>query len=301
MFQVGRFDQIHPSIINTTTATASTSSRNTLYHAGIRIIKEEGILSFWKGNLTSVIHRFPYSAINFTVYEELQCFIKQHSHETPMTRFLCGATAGAVSCISCYPLDLVRTQLIVSKTPIVGHNSSVYGNISSTIKTIIETEGFSGLYRGLLISLGVTIPTFGISFCVYGTVKEKILNYPSSGGYVKFNNIFKDPHTYHLSTYGSLLSGALSGLASSLLLFPADSIRRRMQVEKILCDIDLTSDNPNCKTSINENAIAEIYKVLKIDGIRGLYRGIVPELLKVIPMVSITFMVYEFTYDYLSS
>jgi hypothetical protein len=33
------------------------------------IYREEGIRAFWKGNLTSIIHRFPYSAINFSIYE----------------------------------------------------------------------------------------------------------------------------------------------------------------------------------------------------------------------------------------
>lgn len=38
----------------------------------IGIWKEEGLKAFWKGNLTSIIHRFPYSAINFSVYEILR-------------------------------------------------------------------------------------------------------------------------------------------------------------------------------------------------------------------------------------
>ena len=33
------------------------------------IYKEEGLRAFWKGNLTSIIHRFPYSAINFSMFE----------------------------------------------------------------------------------------------------------------------------------------------------------------------------------------------------------------------------------------
>jgi hypothetical protein len=34
-----------------------------------QVVGKEGFLAFWKGNLTSVIHRFPYSAINFHCYE----------------------------------------------------------------------------------------------------------------------------------------------------------------------------------------------------------------------------------------
>ena len=36
------------------------------------IHKEEGFRAFWKGNLVSIIHRFPYSAINFAMYERFR-------------------------------------------------------------------------------------------------------------------------------------------------------------------------------------------------------------------------------------
>ncbi len=33
---------------------------------------KDGVQSFWKGNLTQIAHRFPYSAINFSVYATLK-------------------------------------------------------------------------------------------------------------------------------------------------------------------------------------------------------------------------------------
>ena len=38
--------------------------------AGKKIIQREGPTAFWRGNGTSCLHRFPYSAINFFVYEK---------------------------------------------------------------------------------------------------------------------------------------------------------------------------------------------------------------------------------------
>lgn len=40
------------------------------------IAGQEGILSFWRGNLTAVIHRFPYSAVNFATYDFVNRQIK---------------------------------------------------------------------------------------------------------------------------------------------------------------------------------------------------------------------------------
>jgi solute carrier family 25 phosphate transporter 23/24/25/41 len=249
------------------------------------------------GNLTSVIHRFPYSAINFAVYDRLRNYFRKKNYtESPFTRFLCGASAGGIACFACYPLDLVRTKLTV----LGGHGGHVYGGISKTIYSIVKSEGILGLYRGVLISVCVTTPTFGISFCVYGTVKEKILNLRS-----RFN-ILKD--NQKLSAYGCMFCGAISGTTSSLIMFPADSLRRRMQVSGFLLNPDLSNKNSqNIKNTIEtskKNSIVilkEILLTFKGDGYKGLYRGIIPELLKVIPMVSITFGIYEFTYDLLNA
>ena len=287
-----------------------------------RIVREEGWLSLWKGNLTSVIHRFPYSAINFTAYDTITKIMKRQGiRETPTTRFSCGASAGGIACVACYPLDLVRTRLMATRTPqgslnasisssgssAVGASSSfgrtIMGTITSTMLKIVHDEGVAGLYRGLLISLWVTLPTFGISFCVYGTVKEHILHLDSKTTPFPMS-LLKDSTTGHLSPGGSMLSGAMSGVTSSLLLFPADVVRRRMQVAGLLKAQTIES-GPKSSSHINLNslpggrggALAEMLRMVRSGGVRGLYRGIFPEILKITPMVSITFMVYEFVLD----
>ena len=35
-----------------------------------RIFKEEGFRAFWKGNGVTIVHRLPYSSINFFAYEQ---------------------------------------------------------------------------------------------------------------------------------------------------------------------------------------------------------------------------------------
>lgn len=40
-----------------------------IWHEASRIIHEEGVRAFWKGNLVTIAHRLPYSSINFYAYE----------------------------------------------------------------------------------------------------------------------------------------------------------------------------------------------------------------------------------------
>jgi solute carrier family 25 phosphate transporter 23/24/25/41 len=36
----------------------------------MRIYREEGVRAFWKGNAVTIVHRLPYSALNFFSYEK---------------------------------------------------------------------------------------------------------------------------------------------------------------------------------------------------------------------------------------
>lgn len=41
-----------------------------IWREASRIINEEGFRAFWKGNLVTIVHRLPYSSVNFYAYEQ---------------------------------------------------------------------------------------------------------------------------------------------------------------------------------------------------------------------------------------
>mmetsp|Transcript_24540 Transcript_24540/g.22295 ORF Transcript_24540/g.22295 Transcript_24540/m.22295 type:complete len:351 (+) Transcript_24540:38-1090(+) len=259
-----------------------------------RIISEEGFLAFWKGNLTSVLHRFPYSAINFSVFEltkELLLELSSKKEETLSIRLISGAVGGGVACSVCYPLDLIRTRLTVDSRPL---HTTVKSNqqfsttpaikqagIVRTFADILRNEGFFGLYRGLMVSLSVCMPSLAVGFAAYGSMKEILLS--------TNNNLFIQDDSKRLTILGAMISGATSGILSSFLVYPADLVRRRMQVRGIVAG------------QKKPMLFQEITGIYKAQGVRGFYRGIVPELLKVTPTVGITFCVYEFVLGILDS
>ena len=77
-----------------------------------KILQREGVAALWRGNLTSVLHRFPYTAVNFWVFERLKAHLSggRDADASPLHRLGAGAAAGAVACTACYPLELVRTR-----------------------------------------------------------------------------------------------------------------------------------------------------------------------------------------------
>lgn len=226
------------------------------------------------------------------------------SHDNPAIRFACGAASGAAACIACYPLDIVRTRLIVSASPapsmFEGRKVRVASRIVDLLMQIVLNEGYRGLYRGLGATLAVTMPTMGISFAVYGQVKKVLMD---MGG------IFINKQSGHLSPYGALLSGSLSGIVSACVTFPGDVIRKRMQImgavlpassppvpslprKEGAADLRVSSARPTGPSAMN-GMLHHAQDILRRDGVRGFYRGLMPEILKVCPTVAIMFCTYE--------
>eukprot|EP00978_Attheya_sp_CCMP212_P048577 scaffold545041_cov51-Attheya_sp.AAC.1 len=274
-----------------------------------KIVERGGILSLWKGNGTSVLHRFPFSAINFFVYENMldimtglqrptekgmlklirrptyRLINEDDMEEVVLTgeelrapskfsRFVAGATAGSTACIACYPLDLVRTRL-TTELPGKEH----YKGIADAFVKITKEEGFIGLYSGILPTLSVAVPNFAISYTVYGTLKEYALD---DELFYNLRAVNEGNGEAKIGFSLTLMCGAASGTLATLATFPMDTIRRRMQIQNLHVPPDRRL-----------TAIADIKNIVSQHGFRGLYRGLTPEILKVVPMVGTMFVVYE--------
>lgn len=245
--------------------------RPSIVREASRIAIEEGFRAFWKGNGVTIVHRLPYSAISFYSYERYKRFLlgitgmdgKRESLSVGMgTNLLAGGGAGLTAATSTYPLDLIRTRLAAQR------NERYYKGIGHAIQTIFRDEGLRGLYKGMGTTLLGVGPNIAINFCVYDTLKS----FATVGGRSEYSG----PWT-------SLVCGSVAGITSSTVSFPLDLVRRRMQLE------GAAGRAPIYKTGI----VGTFMHIVKTEGWSGLYRGILPEYLKVVPSVGIVFMTYE--------
>jgi hypothetical protein len=59
-------------VAGSSSSSGGVRATRSMYSVMLQLAKQEGVTSLWKGNFTAVIHRFPYSAINFASYEYLK-------------------------------------------------------------------------------------------------------------------------------------------------------------------------------------------------------------------------------------
>ncbi|KAL2932362.1 Mitochondrial substrate carrier family protein B [Bienertia sinuspersici] len=253
---------------------ASKLRKACIWREASRIIREEGIRAFWKGNLVTIAHRLPYSSVSFYSYEQykkvgihlLQLIPglesdSEHLSAHIFVRLSGGFLAGVTAATATYPLDLVRTRLAAQT------NATYYTGIWHALRTISKEEGMLGLYKGLGATLLSVGPNIAISFSVYETLRSQWQ--------------LKRPDDSPVLV--SLACGSISGVASSTVIFPIDLVRRRMQLE-----------GAGGRARVYKSGILGTFKdIVRSEGLRGLYRGILPEYYKVVPSVGIVFMTYE--------
>ncbi|CAG8610816.1 10557_t:CDS:2 [Cetraspora pellucida] len=241
-----------------------------------KIWREEGVLGFLRGNGTNIIRIVPYSATQFAAYEKYKrLLLEEGKTELDAPRRLsAGALAGITSVACTYPLDIVRTRLSVQSATLSGkEGQKKLAGIASTMKIIYITEGgIMALYRGLAPTLLGVAPYVALNFHSYEVLRKYFTPVDKTSPPVA----------------QKLLCGALAGSFAQTITYPLDVLRRRMQVTGMK-ELEYKYNN-------TWDALTQL---IKREGIRGLYKGMVPNYLKVAPAISVSFVTYEACKDFM--
>ena len=132
------------------------------------------------------------------------------------------------------------------------------GNTFQVINNIVQKEGIAGFLKGTKYTL----------------LRESV----GCSLYYGVYQYMKDTLPYHNKSYENFTYGAITGWISFMATHPIDVVKTRIQA------------HGECPSVI--------WKDLRADGVRGLWRGWLPMSMRVIPCSAIMFMTYEKTLNY---
>lgn len=130
---------------------------------------------------------------------------------------------------------------------------------SDCIKSISAEAGIRGFYKGYAPTVMSLAPFIAVNFSTFD--------------YLKTNYGGENPGPFRI-----LFLGGVAGLSAQTVCYPLDTIRRRMQVKG------------THYTSI-ANAFSTIYQK---ETLRGFYKGMLPNAIKVVPNNGIRFLAYTY-------
>lgn len=142
-----------------------------LFEVIVKIKKEEGLRTLYRGFVPTLYGSVIYSGLGFCTYETLKKWHAEYNKGKDLTlaeRLCFGACAGLLSQSASYPLDIIRRRM--QTAGVTGHSHD-YRSVSETFRIILKEEGFRrGLYKGLSINwvkgpiaVGVSFATFDVT------------------------------------------------------------------------------------------------------------------------------------------
>lgn len=238
------------------------------------IYSHEGIKGYFRGNGANVARIYPFTAIQLSSYPILKSVMTM-GDEKNMTvgiRFWSGVLAGFLATFATYPMDFIRCRLSMQT-----ERNAMYKGMWDGIVTVTKQEGFLRLYSGIWPTLLGIIPYAGLQLSTYDYTRDglqRLLNKDKPDQAVIF------------------VSGAVAGMVAQTAAFPIEMVRRRMQVRGF--ELGGIVDPLASKSRPKAGFMKEFMLVVNNEGWRGLYRGLVPNYLKIVPAAGVNFVIFEY-------
>ena len=251
------------------------------------VYKHEGFRTLFRGLGANLIGVVPARSINFYVYGNGKRVLNNHFNPEGRenvwsVHLAAAAVAGIATGTATNPIWLVKTRLQLDKSsasndPFRGRQ---YRNSWDCIKQTVRHEGIRGLYRGLSASyLGVTEST--LQWVLYERMKLSLVRREAR----------RQADRTHISSWlndaeqwgGKFSAAAGAKLFAAVVTYPHEVVRTRLrQAPTIVTDTG--------KVTMKYTSLVQCFRtVAREEGMVGLYGGMTPHLLRVVPSAAIMF------------
>ncbi|RIB19124.1 mitochondrial carrier domain-containing protein [Gigaspora rosea] len=247
----------------------------------IKIIKDEGFSGLYSGVSSAIFGIAVTNGVYYYFYEWTKAmFEKSAKSKRPISikeSMLSGAIAGALTAVVTNPIWVVNIRMTTRKDSLdenIQSESNVkqararrLGTISTVLK-IIEEDGIMAFWQGVIPALILVINPI-IQYTAYEQLKVQLEKLKKLGNLDFF------------------LLGAVSKLIATGITYPYIVVKSRMQLRQ------------SSRESSRYNSVLDgIRKIIKDEGIGGLYKGITYKLLQSVLTAAFLFMYKEAFFAY---
>lgn len=184
-----------------------------------------------------------------------------------------GSVAGMVSLAVCYPLDIVRTRLQTT-------DASRFNGVIDCFAKTVKGEGFLALYKGMSSPLAAQALQKAIMFGAYGAAQRFIVGRRDRG-----------TTSSPLTTFELFLCGMFAGSVNTVVAAPIELVRNRLMTQY---HAKAAAASGAADATFYTGPIDCCKKIVQQHGLRGLWRGVGPTLLRDGPGVGAWYASFEY-------
>jgi len=270
-------------------------------HAFRTVARQEGARGFYAGVVPAVVGSTVSWGVYFTCYNNAKARYRRArdlEHLPSHLHLASAAEAGLVVSLATNPIWVVKTRLQLQKktSQTDAANAGVRGSTAvrpyrgfvDALAQIARNEGIAGLYKGLgpsvfLVSHGA------LQFAAYERLRAWRTKRETTFTTTTEQN---GPATVPPSAFECAWLGVASKLFASTVTYPSQVVRARMQQRREAETSDANA--PLRKRAPPYDSFSRSLRdIVRREGASGLYKGMVPNVLRTLPSSGVTFMVYE--------
>lgn len=234
-------------------------NNETILSTGIHIVKREGVLGLYRGIVPPLLSLSILNTLNFTSYSYFQSLYKSQrgwDYRNALAGASCGPLASSVSTVE----NLIKTQLQLDNVTAKRYKGSV-----DVLQQLVKEDGLKVLYTGHAVNTARETFFLFTYFGVYEGLREALFHLNHDG----------KNHPLLIPVAGGC-AGAIAWAAS----FPLDCVRAGVQGQ-------------NLQTKKRKGAWQVFAELMKTRGIRGLYSGVQPSIVRAFLVSGSRFTAYE--------
>ncbi|KAK9795508.1 hypothetical protein WJX73_001295 [Symbiochloris irregularis] len=221
--------------------------------------QDGGFWGMFKGNSLTVAKNIPYAAVQFAMYDQAKDALLALRNKKALSqgdKVLAGCMAGFVSCLAVYPLDMLRTCASMKGVP---------RGFIPLVRSVVEVTGVRGLYKGIAPALVEECVTTGLGFWSYELG----------------NQLFRQRFGRHPKPSERALIGGATACFVMTVTLPLLVVSRRLQLQGFM------------GRPVRYKGMVDCFQqMLKHEGFRSFYAGMLCSYLKVAPSIGATYGLY---------
>lgn len=188
-----------------------------------------------------------------------------------------GTFAGAAQLLVGHPFDTIKVKLQSQGAPAPGRPAKYAGAVDA-VRKILAEEGTKGLYKGMGAPLATVAVSNAVLFCARGQMETLLRDHPGQ----------------HLDVGQQIIAGAGAGMAVSFVACPTELVKCKLQAQSALAAAGV--ENVAVHRHHYKGPMDVVKQVLRNEGgIFGLFKGLIPTLLREVPGNAAMFGAYQAT------
>ncbi|XP_050099990.1 probable mitochondrial glutathione transporter SLC25A40 isoform X1 [Anopheles aquasalis] len=238
-----------------------------------KISRYEGVGALWSGLGPTLVLALPTTVIYFVAYEQFRIRLKElyqsrkgKDAELPIwLPLIAGSSARVLAVTIVNPLELIRTKMQSERLS--------YREVGRAFRHLVRMQGVLGMWNGFFPTILRDVPFSGIYWTTYETIKKRF-------------NVSQPTFAF------SFAGGAISGGVAAFCTVPFDVVKTHQQIA--FGEQFLYPQNGVKSKKLTGNTFATMRTIYQVNGIRGLFTGLTPRLVKVAPACAIMIASFEY-------